>query len=53
MKCPICGNDLFKGQLRCEKCGMIVEVALALKKAEAPKVEVAKETKKTKKSKEK
>lgn len=24
MKC-ICGNDLFPGQFRCEKCGKIVE----------------------------
>ena len=21
MKCPHCGNDLFPGQFRCEKCG--------------------------------
>lgn len=25
MKCKHCGEDLFKGQFRCHKCGMIVE----------------------------
>lgn len=25
MKCKNCGEDLFKGQFRCHKCGKIVE----------------------------
>ena len=36
MKCPKCGNSVFKGQFRCEKCRTI------LPKAEEPKQEQAK-----------
>lgn len=48
MKCPKCGNDLFKGQFRCEKCGANIAVALAQKEAKKQAQAKAKETKEKK-----
>ncbi len=42
MKCTNCGNDLFPEQLRCDKCGAIVELGLVKDEGKKePKKDVA------------
>lgn len=41
MKCPHCGNSIFEGQFRCEKCNSII--VLALKEKEESKKKDKKE----------
>lgn len=54
MRCPRCGNDLFKGQFSCGKCGAIIELELAKIEADKQaKAEARKSVKAKKETKEK